>query len=63
MYGIFEIGGNARKFQVFNGDTFATREAAISAMPQVMFSEMDDDNDAADAITKGGMVYSVERVA
>lgn len=62
-YGIFEIGGNARKIRVFGGASFVSREAALGAMPQLAFSEMDDENDAADAFTKGGMVYSVERVA
>lgn len=61
-YAIFETLGT-RKFQVFNGDLFVSREAAIAAVPSVMDVEMDDENDAADIITKGGMVYAVERVA
>lgn len=59
-YAIFEIIG-ARKVQAFNGDVFVSREAALMAIPQLAFSEMDDENDAADAITKGGMVYAVEQ--
>jgi len=63
MYQIFETTAY-HKHIAFNGDKFETISAVETALADIIaYFEKDSDHDAADFITKGGGVYSVERVS
>jgi hypothetical protein len=63
MYQIFEFAPWGKRL-AFNGDKFETITAVETTLADtIAYFETDSDHDAADFITKGGGVYSVERVS